>query len=148
MNKIQMMKAKRKAQGGFTLIELMIVVAIIGILAAIAIPAYQNYVKKSYYTEVVQGSAGVKADVEVCAMDLGTVTGCSSGAHGIPAAVDNGATQMVDTVTVADGVITVVPNALHGITAADTYILTPTYSATGGVTWASSGGGVTAGYAK
>jgi type IV pilus assembly protein PilA len=117
---------KQQAQKGFTLIELMIMVAIIGILAAVALPAYQNYMKKAKYSEVILASAAVKTAVEVCAQDLNTLTGCSSGSYGIPASTSS---KYVASVTTADGLITVVPNVIEGIVAADTYILTPTYTA-------------------
>lgn len=65
MQKIQM----NHGQKGFTLIELMIVVAIIGILAAVAIPQYQNYVAKSQVTRVMQETGALKTVIETCLLD-------------------------------------------------------------------------------
>ena len=68
------------AQKGFTLIELMIVVAIIGILAAIAIPQYQNYITKSQVSRVMGETGAIKTAVEDC-VNAGKVTGSTSDAQ-------------------------------------------------------------------
>ncbi len=135
----------KQNQKGFTLIELMIVVAIIGILAAIALPAYQNYVKKARFSEVLSIGDSYKTAVSLCNDSLGTLTGCDAGAQGIPAAAA-ATTSIAAGMTVVSGVITMTGTAAAG---GYTSILTPTLNAQGtALTWANSGTCLAAGYCK
>ncbi len=132
------MKMTAQKQQGFTLIELMIVVAIIGILAAVALPAYQTYTQRAAFSEVVLATTPYKSAFEVAAQTgrLTALADADAGTNGIPAAA--GASGDVSSVTVTDGVITATGLAASFGGTAYTYILTP-----GGVTapiqWTTSG---------
>lgn len=136
--------AMKKTQAGFTLIELMIVVAIIGILAAVALPAYSKYMDKSKFVEVVQSTQAVKTAVEICVLDLGTATGCNGGTNGIPADVlaASSADKYAGGVSTLNGLITATPKVFGNVTAAETYVLTPAVNA-GKVNWTVGGGCLT-----
>lgn len=126
---------KAQMQKGFTLIELMIVVAIIGILAAIALPAYQDYTARSQVSEGLSLASGLKVQVADVYADTGTLTGISSGSNGIPAAADVTG-KYVTQVEVADGVITAtMGNDASALVAAGTIELEPTDNG-GSVSWA------------
>lgn len=123
-----------KKQQGFTLIELMIVVAIIGILAAIAIPAYSDYTRRAKVSELILAASTPKMTIAEFAQVEGTLTDSGSG-------VDiNEAGYVTGGDVTDDGVITVTSSSIIGGGTDVTVTLTPARNATNNiVTWTCSG---------
>ena len=131
---------------GFTLIELMIVIAIIGILAALALPAYQTYAKKAKFSEVVMATTAVKSAIDICYQTKGSMPGCqphdgTEGSKSVKAAETNAVAgaHVLSVAAAYDG--TTSPASLT-ITATgeqpvdgETYILVGTDGGTGSLSW-------------
>ena len=132
---------------GFSLIELMIVVAIIGILVAIILPSYQIYIRRAHYVEIVQATTPYKMSVQECFQITNDLNECGSGKNGIMTS-NTSLSSMIQSIQIDNaGKIIVIPASKYGLTADDDYVLTPMVKQ-GQLFWTSGGGGVTHGYAN
>lgn len=123
---------------GFSLIELMIVVAIIGILAVIAIPSYQNYAQRARFSEVIAATETFKLAVSLALQQGMALADLANGANGIPA--EPASTKNLASVKVENGVITATATA---IASGNTYVLRPNAD---GSAWTIEGTCIVAGF--
>ena len=133
------MNMQIQKQQGFTLIELMIVVAIIGILASVALPAYQDYIRKAAFSEVVSATAGYKTAFEV-GVQTGQIAAAAdivAGTNGLPSTATMEAVGRVSaaTITSATGKLVLKAAATDGLKTGDTITVTPSSINSSPITW-------------
>ena len=137
------MKQQKK---GFTLLEMMIVIAIIGILISIALPSYQRYTQRARFSEIVEATEPYKIGVEECYQITNDLKTCQAGQNGMPDPITQGL-GLVHTLTVKSGIIIATPQKQSGIRTTDTLILTPLIE-NNTIHWKQSGGAVERGLVR
>lgn len=125
---------------GFTLLELLIVIAIIGILVAIALPSYEHYLKQARFTEVILAAVPYKTAVSLALQDGVAMSNINNNENGIPSVPPT--SHNLASLTVIQGIITATATHRAG---ADTYILTPNSN---GSQWTVSGSCLNTGLCK
>lgn len=124
-----------KQQHGFTLIEMMIVVAIIGLIASFAFPAYHEHTMKVRFAELNTLSSPYKTAVALCYSENNDLSVCDAGTHGIPAPAEP--TDNLAGMSVIDGVITMTGTEAAG---GWTSVTTPVLSGSGStLVWTQTG---------
>ncbi len=141
--------SNKKYCHAFTLIEVLVVIVMITILVAIALPSYSLHLKRARYLSLVTATTPFKIGVEECFALLNSLDDCESGHNGVPPALSrppgHGIVQKI--AVSAKGIITASPYAIGGILNADLYRLTPIII-DNELEWQPSGPGVLKGYAN
>ena len=133
-------------EAGFTLLELMICLAIVAILTMLALPNYHHYLRRAYYLELVQAAMPYKLGVSGCFQEQGDLQLCRGGNADVPPDRQDVSDSIVS-ISTNEGRIHVVPRAVHGIDSADDYWLIPEIQ-DGQLRWHPEGGGVAQGYVR
>ncbi|MBF13836.1 MAG: hypothetical protein CMF46_05695 [Legionellales bacterium] len=136
----------KQRNSGFSLVELLVVLAIMAVLTLAAIPNYQHFVTKAHFFEVVQVANQLRLMVEHCFQTHHRLSACRSGMGGIPKQIDLNDDGLVGQATVlANGVVRVLPKPRHGLSDSHDLVLTPSHQRHS-LSWQYSGGAVLDGY--